>query len=215
MTPLDPDSFATAVDHLARLDPDLARVREQYGQPPFFSRPPGFVSLVKIILEQQISLASAKATFDRVAARTAVTPESIGALDEQALRDVGVTRQKARYLVGLSRWIVDGELDLDAIATLNDEAARAELVRVKGIGNWTADVYLLLALGRADVFPVGDLALVVGVQEVKRLETRPKAEALEVIAEPWRPWRAVATRMVWHHYVNQRGVDISKIVDVS
>jgi DNA-3-methyladenine glycosylase II len=200
--PLDEMTLRVAVRELAALDPDLAGIAERHGPPPLWSRDPGFETLVRIILEQQVSLASAEAARQRlVAAAGAVEPGSIVAAGEDALRDAGLTRQKARYLVGLARDVLDGTLDLDAIAAADDDEARARLTSVLGIGRWTADIYLLMALGRPDVWPTGDLALAGAMRHAKRLEGLPTNATQDAIAEAWRPWRAVAARLLWQAYL--------------
>jgi len=197
-------SLAQGARALARVDPDLARVIGRHGPPPLWGREPGFVTLVQIVLEQQVSLASGRAAFarlERVAGK--VTPARVAATTERRIRAAGITRQKANYVRGLARSIVSGELDVDAIALMDDEAAHAELVKLKGIGPWSADIYLLMALGRRDVWPRHDLALASAMREVKRLRSMPTPERQLQIAEGWRPWRAVAARLMWHHYLNR------------
>ncbi len=200
--PLDETALEAAVRELAAIDPDLAGIARRHGPPPLWAREPGFETLVRIILEQQVSLASAEAARQRlVAAAGAVEPGSIVAAGEEALRAAGLTRQKARYLVGLARDVLDGRLDLDAIAAADDDDARARLTSVLGIGRWTADIYLLMALGRPDVWPTGDLALAGALRRAKGLDSLPTNPDQEVIAEEWRPWRAVAARLLWHAYL--------------
>ena len=200
--PLDEAGLEAAVRELAAIDPDLAGIAERHGPPPLWTREPGFETLVRIILEQQVSLASAEAARQRlVAAAGAVEPASIVAAGEDGLRDAGLTRQKARYLVGLARNVLDGRLDLAAVAKADDDEARARLTSVLGIGRWTADIYLLMALGRPDVWPTGDLALAGAMRHAKGLDTLPTNPDQEVIAEAWRPWRAVAARLLWHAYL--------------
>jgi len=197
-------SLAQGARALARVDPDLARVIGRHGPPPLWGREPGFATLVQIVLEQQVSLASGRAAFarlERVAGK--VTPARVAATTERRIRAAGITRQKANYVRGLARSIVSGELDVDAIALMDDEAAHAELVKLKGIGPWSADIYLLMALGRRDVWPRHDLALASAMREVKRLRSMPTPERQLQIAEGWRPWRAVAARLMWHHYLNR------------
>ncbi|HEV3467839.1 MAG TPA: hypothetical protein VG148_00850 [Pyrinomonadaceae bacterium] len=194
-----------AARELAARDRDLARVLELYGPPPLWAREPGFPTLVLIILEQQVSLASARAALARlVALASPLTPESFLALDDVALRAAGFSRQKAAYCRHLAGLVAGGGLDLEALAAMGDEEARGELLKVKGVGPWTADIYLLMALGRADVWPSGDLALAVAAHEVKRLPARPTYAQLDDLAQAWRPWRAVAARLLWHHYLNQK-----------
>ena len=197
-------SLAQGARALARVDPDLARVIGRHGPPPLWGREPGFVTLVQIVLEQQVSLASGRAAFARLErAAGKVTPARVAATTERRIRAAGITRQKANYVRGLARSIVSGELDVDAIALMDDEAAHAELVKLKGIGPWSADIYLLMALGRRDVWPRHDLALASAMREVKRLRSVPTPERQLQIAEGWRPWRAVAARLMWHHYLNR------------
>ncbi len=198
-------SLRRAARALAARDRDLARVLELYGPPPLWAREPGFPTLVLIILEQQVSLASARAAFTRLlAAASPLTPQSFLALGDAALRAAGFSRQKAAYCRHLAALIADGELDLDALAGVSDEAARGALLKVKGVGPWTADIYLLMALRRPDVWPSGDLALAVAAHEVKRLPARPTYPQLDDLARAWRPWRAVAARLLWNHYLKGR-----------
>jgi DNA-3-methyladenine glycosylase II len=187
---------------LAAIDPDLAGIVARHGAPPLWGRKPGFETLVRIILEQQVSLASAVAALERLIRATgAIEPAAIATAGEEVLRAAGQTRQKSRYLVGLARDVLDGRLDLDAVAAAADDEARAQLMRVVGIGRWTADIYLLMALGRPDVWPSGDLALAGSMRRAKGLETVPTRAEQEVVAEAWRPWRAVAARLLWHAYL--------------
>jgi DNA-3-methyladenine glycosylase II len=200
---LTEETLAQGVRTLSQGDPDLARVVARIGPPPLWARAPGFPTLIHIILEQQVSLASAKAAFDRLqAAISPVTPEAFLSLDGETLKRIGFSRQKSAYGRGLAEQILLGRLDLEALEGLADEAARAALLGVKGIGPWTADIYLLMALRRPDIWPSGDLALAVAVQAVKGLNSRPGAGDLDEIAQAWRPWRAVAARLLWHHYLN-------------
>lgn len=189
---------------MSEVDEDLARVARAYGLPPLWEREEGFPTLVLTILEQQVSLASALAAFERLRAAAPVTPEGFLAFDDAQLRAFGFSRQKALYCRLLARAILDGELDLKGLASLSDDAARAELTRLKGVGAWTAEIYLLRALLRPDAWPAGDLALQLAAREVKRLPARPTAVELEALAEGWRPLRAVAARLLWLHYLEGR-----------
>ena len=203
--PLNDESLLGGVQQLAARDPDLARIVAAYGPPPLWAREPGFPTLILLILEQQVSLASARAAFNRLAARLGVvTPAGFLTLDDAELRAIGFSRQKTGYGRHLAQAIVDGRFDADALAALDDDSVRAALVRLKGIGPWTAEIYLLMVLGRADAWPVHDLALAVAAQAVKGLPARPTPAELAALAEPWRPWRAVAARMLWHYYLAQR-----------
>lgn len=190
---------------LARRDPDLARILRDHGPPPLWAREPGFPTLIHIILEQQVSLASAQAAFNRLTAacRGRITPRSLLKFDDAELKVIGFSRQKAGYARHLAQAVLAGEVDLEALDAVEDEAARAALVRLKGIGPWTADIYLLMCLRRPDVWPHGDLALAVAVQQVKGLPTRPTYAELTVLAAQWRPWRAVAARLFWHYYLSR------------
>jgi DNA-3-methyladenine glycosylase II len=164
---------------------------------------PGFATLVRIIIEQQVALAAARATYDRLlAAASPLTPERFLALDESAIREIGFSRQKAAYCRGLALAILDDGLDLVALGEKDDATVRSELIQLKGIGPWTADIYLLSALRRADIWPSRDLALATAVQRLKGLAARPGPEELDEIGEDWRPWRTVAARLLWHHYLN-------------
>ena len=197
------DDLHKATRALARRDPDLARVVRAHGPPPLWQRRPGFATLVHIILEQQVSLASARAAFDRarLLARP-FTPANFLVLDDRDLRVAGFSRQKTEYCRNLARAILDKELQLGRLATLDDDEVRRRLTSIKGIGNWTADIYLLMVLGRPDVWPLGDIALAQAAREIKRLEVRPSGNELHAIGESWRPWRAVAARVLWHHYLS-------------
>lgn len=203
--PLSSRAFNAAVRDLAAVDADLGRVVETYGLPKPMLREPGFATLVLLILEQQVSLASARSTFEKLS-RTAgaIEPGAILALDDDALRSAGLSRQKARYTRLLSEEAASGALDVDGLARLDDDGVRTELTRITGIGPWTADVYLLTALRRADIWPVQDLALAVAAHEVKSLPARPRAAELLEMGEAWRPWRTVAARILWHYYLNTK-----------
>lgn len=192
-----------ACAQLARIDADLAGIYKRLGVPPLWDREPGFPTLVHIILEQQVSLASARAAFDRLRSVTGpLTPASFLALDDDTLRRVGFSRQKARYCRHLATAILRGTFDPHALTHVADDEARTRLLALKGIGRWTADVYLLMVLRRPDVWPIGDRALVVAVREVKGLDQDPTPEEMETVGEKWRPWRSVAARLLWHHYLN-------------
>ncbi|MFL6336113.1 MAG: DNA-3-methyladenine glycosylase family protein [Pyrinomonadaceae bacterium] len=193
------------MDSLAEVDPDLAQLARAYGLPPLWEREEGFPTLVLTILEQQVSLASALAAFERLrAAAVSVTPENFLTFDDARLRAFGFSRQKALYCRLLARAVLEGELDLQKLSALSDGEVRAELTRLKGIGSWTAEIYLLRALLRADAWPAGDLALQLAARAVKRLPARPTAAELDALAEPWRPLRAVAARLLWLHYLGGR-----------
>ena len=202
---LDEASFAAAAAELCAIDPDLAAIVERHGLPEFWAREPGLPTLVLLILEQQVSLASARAAYDRLAGRLGeLTTGGILRSTDEELRADGFSRQKARYVRALAAALEDGSLDLDAVATLDDTEARVALVALPGIGPWTAEVYLLSALRRPDTWPVGDIALQEGARRARRLETRPTADELAAIGEGWRPHRASAARLLWHLYLSER-----------
>src|SRR5712691_4576186 len=200
---LTADTLAEGVADLARRDPHLAAVVARHGAPPLWDRPPGFGTLVQIILEQQISLSAGRAAYGRLERLAgAVTAERVSALSEAELRGAGLTRQKSAYIRDIAKAIVAGEFDPDALAALDDEDARAALTKLRGVGVWTADIYLLMALLRADIWPSGDLALVAAIREVKRLRALPSPDRIQRITRAWSPWRAVAARVLWHHYLS-------------
>lgn len=200
---LDERSFATAVAGLCEVDADLAAIVERHGVPEFWAREPGFPTLVLLILEQQVSLASAKAAYDRLVLRLGgLTPQGVLESSDEELRADGFSRQKNRYARALATAIEGGTLDLDALAELDDVGVRTALVALPGIGPWTAEVYLLSALRRPDTWPTGDIALQEGARRAKRLDVRPTPEELETIGEAWRPHRATAARLLWHLYLS-------------
>ena len=204
-TYLDEEALARGLSYLSARDPDLARILEELGPPPMWEREAGFPTLLRIILEQKISLASAGAVYDRLnAVCCRLTPERFLELDDDALKTIGFSRRKMDYVRDLARSIVEGRLDLDALNDMEDEAARAELFKIKGIGPWTADIYLLRALRRHDVWPRGDLALAVAAQRIKGLRSFPNAGELDALGAAWQPWRSVAARLLWHYYLNKR-----------
>lgn len=200
--PLNEASLSRAVEALAAADPDLARVVEAFGCPPLWERATGFPTLVYIILEQQVSLASARAAFSRLSEAGPVTPQTFLRFSDAELLTIGFSRQKAGYCRGLARSVLSGDLDLGALEELQDDAAGTALTRLKGVGPWTASIYLLMALRRPDIWPRGDIALLQALQELKALPARPTDEEALVFAEAWRPWRAAAARLLWHWYLS-------------
>jgi DNA-3-methyladenine glycosylase II len=202
---VDEVSLREAVRALGAADPDLAIIVERHGPQPLWRREPGFETLVRIVLEQQVSLASGRAAYDRLErAIGSVTAATLAGTDRAVLEAAGLTRQKARYLRELGTATASGALDVDGLAQLDDAAVRHRLCAIPGIGPWTADVYLLMALRRPDVWPAADIALATAVRQVKSLPVRPDAPAMELLAEPWRPWRAVAARLLWQAYLVER-----------
>ncbi len=201
---LDETSFAATAAALCETDAGLAAIVDAHGLPAFWAREPGLETLVLLILEQQVSLASARAAYDRLVTRlgSLTTGGILGSTDEE-LRADGFSRQKARYVRALSTALETGSLDLAALETLDDDGVRTALVALPGIGPWTADVYLLSALRRPDVWPVGDIALQEAARRVRGLELRPSALELETIGGAWRPHRASAARLLWHLYLSE------------
>jgi DNA-3-methyladenine glycosylase II len=201
---LDETSFAAAATELCRADPDLAAIVDRHGLPAFWAREPGLETLVLLILEQQVSLASARAAYDRLVTRLGgLSTAGILRSTDEELRADGFSRQKARYVRVLAEAVDDGSFDLDTIAALNDDEARAALVTLPGIGPWTAEVYLLSALRRPDTWPVGDIALQEGARRARGLVERPSPQELEAIGDAWRPHRASAARLLWHLYLSE------------
>lgn len=201
--PLNERSLAAASKKLAASDPDLARILKLYGFPPLWEREPGFATLVYIILEQQVSLASAKAAFTKLQATLGhITPDNFLSLSNAELKKIGFSRQKTTYAQLLAEAVLERQIDLDALHAMPDDEVRITLKQLKGIGDWTADVYLLMVLGRPDVWPRGDLALLVAMQKLKQLPARPTADEFALMGEPWKPFRAVAARMLWHFYLS-------------
>ena len=205
--PLTQKTLALAARELAARDQLLAKIHATYGDPPLWQRATGFRTLVHIILEQQVSLSSAKSMLLRL--ETAIgpfTPERFLELGEMRLRELGVTRQKSSYLLHLSESIVGGRLNFRGLARMSDDQVLVQLTGIKGIGLWSANIYLLMAMRRADIWPAGDLALAVAIKELKGLATKPAVEELDAIAEAWRPHRAVAARMLWQYYLGRKSV---------
>jgi DNA-3-methyladenine glycosylase II len=199
-------ALAAAVQELSARDPDLAGIVERFGLPPLWDRRPGFATLLHIILEQQVSLSSAQAAFDRLrAAVDPLTPAAFLALTDADLLRIGFSRQKARYGRALATAVEDGSLDLTGLEQADDVTVNEALQALPGIGPWTSTIYLLMVLGRPDVWPVGDIALASSIAEVKRLERRPDAVEMEVLGEAWRPFRSVAARLFWLDYLGKRG----------
>ena len=200
-TPPPDESLRPALEALAACDADVARAYEVCGLPPVRGQEAGFSGLIRIMTSQQVSVHAARAILGRLLAEAGpLTPESFLALDEAAMKRIGFSRQKLRYGRALAEDILDGRMDLDSLAALDDEAAIAALCRIKGIGRWTAEIYLLFSLQRPDVWPVGDLAVCVAAQRLKGLADRPSQKEMLALGEPWRPHRSAAARFLWHFY---------------
>ena len=190
---------------LATSDERLAFVHSTYGTPPLWARPKGFATLLNIILEQQVSLASAKACFDKLYDHLGdVTPDRFLTVNDADLKTIGFSRQKTVYGRHLSEAVIGKHIDLNILHSLPDEEVRTELVKLKGIGVWTADVYLVMALLRPDVMPRGDIALHAAYQKLTGSDKRQGSEEFIEIAERWRPFRSVAARLLWHFYLSEK-----------
>ena len=202
----DADLLQQALEHLAGADKHMADAIREIGPPPPRHRPAGFATLMHVIIAQQVSTASARAISGRLTERlTKVTPESFIALTVADLRAVGFSRQKTLYGRDLAAAFLDGRVSLPKLRRMPDEEAIAALSSVKGIGRWSAEVFLLFSLKRPDVMPAQDLALMVAAQRLKGLRARPDPKKLLKIAEPWRPFRSYGARMLWHYYRNGKG----------
>lgn len=197
--------LAEAATALAKTDKDLARILADHGTPPLWEREQGFVTLLRIILEQQVSLVSADAMYRRLTGIVdPLTPRSVLDAGAPFLRSFGITRQKAAYFINVAEAIEGGVLDLGELAKESDDAVMVKLTSVKGIGPWTANIYLLMALLRPDVWPPGDVALATAFKNIKRLKQAPSQAELSEIAKAWRPHRATAARLLWHYYLRNQ-----------
>lgn len=182
----------------------FAIVFDKHGTPPLWDKPQNFATLIDIILGQQVSLASAKACFDKLEALIGnITLDNFLTLSDIELRNIGFSRQKTAYGRNVALAINDGSLDLDGLRKLDDRQVKNELEKVKGIGSWTSDIYLLMAMLRPDVMPKGDLALHIAWQKLSGLEARPTADEFLVVARQWKPLRSVAARLLWHFYLSE------------
>jgi DNA-3-methyladenine glycosylase II len=191
------------IGQIIKADKIFGFINKTYGHPPDWTRPPGFVSLAKIILEQQVSLASANAHFLRLSNYlTGFSPENILSLKDEELRNCQISRQKAKYLRELSAAIVSGELNLEKLRDQNEYVVREQLTRIKGIGDWTADVYLMFCLQSKNIFPATDIAIVNTVRELTNAKTK---EEIIKLADRWQPVRSLATYYLWHYYLSKKG----------
>ncbi|MEO6685075.1 MAG: hypothetical protein ABIN24_03890 [Dyadobacter sp.] len=197
------ENFHTICDQLADMDSDLGAIIKDHGYPPMWTRPNTYETLVHIILEQQVSLASALAALKKLQEKTiTLTPENILKLSNEELKACYVSRQKTIYLRNLALALVEKRLDLDVLESLPNDEVRGQLTAMKGIGNWTTDVYLMFVLQRADIFPVGDLAAVNALKRAKKLSKETPRENLLELAAFWNPYRTVATMILWHYYLS-------------
>ncbi len=205
----DAGNFVLLCDQLAKKDKELKGVIRQHGHPPMWTRPATFQTLILTILEQQVSLASAYAAFKKLKEKIGfVTPAKILALNDADLRTCYFSRQKIVYARGLAEAIRSKQLSLKKLSDAPDEEVRTELKKIKGIGDWTVDVYLMHALQRTDLFPLGDIAFVNSLKEIKRLHSHTTKEKMLAIAEMWRPYRTIASMILWHAYIQKRGIKI-------
>ena len=203
------DNFQQYCNQLSKKDIHLKAIIKEHGYPPMWTRKQGFETLVLTILEQQVSLAAAFAAYKKLKTRIGtVTPAKILLMSNEELRECYFTRQKQVYVKELANAVVTKQLQLKKFSSMTDEEVRAQLIAVKGIGNWTADVYLMHALQRTDLFPLGDIALVNSLKERKQLPTHTSKEELLLIAELWRPYRTIAAMILWHAYIIKRNIKI-------
>jgi DNA-3-methyladenine glycosylase II len=192
----------TDIQTLIKTDKTIAGIYSKYESPPNWYRPPGFVTLAKFILEQQVSLASANAHFLKLNSYLQeFTPTEILKLTEEEMRNCQISRQKSKYLRELSTAILNNSIDLEGLSSLNEVEIRRQLTDIKGIGNWTADVYLMFGLQAKDIFPVGDIAIVNTMKELTGAQTK---EEIISLAERWRPLRSLAAYFLWHYYLAKR-----------
>lgn len=203
--PVDEATLRRSVRALCRAEPRFALILERHGWPPLWPREPGFATLALLMLEQQVSLAQARAMYARIDQAGGVTPKNILRLGENGLRGLGVTRQKSAYLAGLAHQLADGRFEFRALEFLDDASATTALDALHGVGPWTAHCYLLFALRRPDIFPAADLGLMEAVRDLWKLRERPTPEALARRSAAWRPHRASAARLLWHYYLCERG----------
>lgn len=209
MQQFDSSNFHLICDKLSRKDRELKGIIKQYGYPPMWTRPATFQTLILTILEQQVSLASAYAAFKKLKEKIRyVTPAKLLQLTDEEMRSCYFTRQKTGYARGLAEAVQSKKINLKKLSSLPDEEVRNELIKLKGIGHWTVDVYLMHALQRTDLFPLGDIALVNSLKEVKQLHPLISKEEMLEIAAPWRPYRTIAAMILWHAYIKKRNIKL-------
>jgi DNA-3-methyladenine glycosylase II len=199
------NNFKIICDHLAKKDPDLKSILDTHHYPPCWKRPPSFETLVHIILEQQVSLASAMAAMNKLKEKTDdITPDNLMALSNEELKACYFSRQKIIYVKHLAGAILNNELNMEELSLLDNDTVRSTLTKIKGIGNWTVDVYLMMVLQRCDLFPLGDVALTTSVKETKKLSKEISKEAIATIASRWKPYQTIAAFILWHSYLCKR-----------
>jgi len=193
---------AKDIDTLVKKNIIFSEIYKKYGPPTNWNRPPGFIALSKVILEQQVSLASAKAHFEKLDGYIdSFSPAHILELNDEEMRACQISRQKTKYLRALSEAIMNGTLNLEKLHELPEAEIREQLTSIKGIGEWTTDVYLIFCLQAKDIFPIGDIALVNTVKELTKAETK---EEILLEAEKWRPLRSLASFFLWFYYLKKR-----------
>ncbi len=198
-------NFITICDELADKDLALQSIIMQYGYPPFWKRAAGFETLIHIILEQQVSLASALAALNKLKEKIIdVTPQNLLALSDEELKACYFSRQKIIYAKHLAEELINERLTLQELQTMDNDAVRATLTKLKGIGNWSVDVYLMMVLNRCNVFPLGDIALLTSVKEIMGLPKETSRETIGLIAAKWKPYQTIAAYILWHGYICKR-----------
>lgn len=203
------DNFHAHCDRLGKKDSDLKNILIGYGYPPLWSRSNSFTTLIHIILEQQVSLASARAALNKLKQKLGViTPKKLLLLSDAEMKACYFSRQKTVYARHLAETIISKQISLKKLPLLTDDEIRTRLKEVKGIGDWTVDVYLLFVLQRADIFPTGDLAMMNALKEVKKLRPGTEKEEIIRLSEHWQPYRSIATMLFWHYYIQKRGIKI-------
>lgn len=191
-----------ALDFLSQKEKIFQTIIETFGVPTIPSRPQGFQTLVLLILEQQVSIDSAKATFNKIKMQfPEMLPEQLAGVSVEDFRALGVSRQKANYISGLAQAVIDNTIDLESLPHKPAAVVREELIQLKGIGNWTIDIYLMFCLQSPDIIPLGDIAVVNTIKELLDIHTK---EEMEILAQNWAPYRSMATYLLWHHYLNKR-----------
>ena len=208
MTRFEEGNFRFLCDELIKRDPDLKLIIEQYDYPPMWIRDNTFATLILTILEQQVSLASAFAAFQKLKEKiTLITPQNVLRLSDEELRECYFSRQKIVYARGLANALDNEEINLQQFEFEEDNVVRTTLKKLKGIGEWTTDIYLIHALRRLDIFPLGDLALVNAMKEIKRLAIATGKEELLKLSEPWKPYRSIASMILWHYYIQKKKIN--------
>ena len=201
------ENLPTLYDELASKDNDLKAILNQYGYPPLWIRPNTFETLVLTILEQQVSLASAYSAYKKLKDRIRITPKNLLSLTDEELRGCYLSRQKIVYTRELANAIFTKKITLKKFETLPDDVVRTKLKALKGIGDWTVDIYLLHALRRLDLFPIGDLALINSIKMVKQIPLATKQDLLD-LSRKWQPYRSIATMLLWHYYIKKKNIRI-------